>query len=67
MDLAIYDRWGNKVYSVQNIDIVNDEIGWNGIFNGKVAEVGVYVYKATVRRFADEFEIELIGDFLLLK
>ena len=66
IDLAIFDRWGNKVYTVQNINVANNEIGWDGIFNGKEAEVGVYVYKAIVRRFVDDLEIELIGDFLLV-
>ncbi len=66
MDLAIFDRWGNEVYAALKLNIKDDEIGWDGKVNGKTAQVGVYVYKAIVRRFADELEIELLGDFLLV-
>lgn len=42
----IFDRWGNEVYSSGNI-----EAGWNGLYAGREAAAGVYVYhlKASCR------------------
>ncbi|WP_118972837.1 DUF7948 domain-containing protein [Taibaiella koreensis] len=38
-EFAVYNRWGNKVYSSSNI-----EEGWDGTFNGQPQPMGVYVY-----------------------
>jgi gliding motility-associated-like protein len=39
MYLAIYNRWGQKVFET------NDKSkGWNGYYNGKPAPPGVYDY-----------------------
>ncbi|CAN5446741.1 hypothetical protein BH09BAC1_BH09BAC1_01920 [soil metagenome] len=35
----IFDRWGNMVYESDNIDE-----GWNGIYNGRPLDSGVFVY-----------------------
>ncbi|MGB0839904.1 MAG: gliding motility-associated C-terminal domain-containing protein [Chitinophagales bacterium] len=44
----VYDRWGNLVYEAQNF--VADENGawWDGTVQNRPAELGVYVYRATV-------------------
>ena len=47
--VAIYDRWGNLVYSAKDQDPDSYQ-GWDGTFGGDPVEVGVYVYM---------FEIEL--------
>jgi gliding motility-associated-like protein len=39
MNLAIYDRWGNKVFETENI---ND--GWDGFYKGQPAPVESYGY-----------------------
>ena len=68
LDLSIYDRWGNQVFNLENISVSESEdIGWDGTFNGKDSIEGVYVYKANVRRFVDNTEIELLGDFMLVR
>ena len=66
LDLHIFDRWGNELFAAQKLNLAEANAGWDGFVNGKIAEVGVYVYKAIARRFADELEIELLGDFLLV-
>lgn len=38
-EFAVYDRWGEKVYST---DVITD--GWNGNFKGHEEPVGVYVW-----------------------
>jgi gliding motility-associated-like protein len=43
MSLSIYDRWGERVFFSEDI-----EITWDGTFRGKPAENGVYVYKLII-------------------
>ena len=42
--LAIYDRWGQKMYEAQG----DSTLSWDGTYKGKVMEVNVFVYYATV-------------------
>ena len=35
----VFDRWGNLVYESNDISE-----GWNGIYNGKLLDPGVFVY-----------------------
>lgn len=44
--MSIYDRWGNLVYSTQDITK-----GWNGSIqnNGEICQMDVYVYNITLR------------------
>lgn len=42
-DLKIFDRWGNKVVST-----VEPKYVWDGTYNGKNVEAGVYVYSVEV-------------------
>lgn len=51
-ELAIYDRWGNLVFSAGPINPADPREFWNGQVNGKVAETGVYLWQT---------EIELIN------
>jgi gliding motility-associated-like protein len=39
MQFEIFDRWGNKVF-----ETTDQNIPWNGLFNGKAANTGSYVY-----------------------
>lgn len=43
-DLSIYDRWGNLVFKQNDIVLNDKSFGWDGYYNGKVAELGVYTY-----------------------
>ena len=44
--VAIYNRWGDKVYDVENYDSTNPDKRFNGISNqGKELPSGVYFYK----------------------
>jgi gliding motility-associated-like protein len=55
--LKIFNRWGNEVYSTNNMDT-----GWNGVVsNGQKSEPGTYFYVLKV----DEFEYK--GSVLLLE
>ncbi len=63
--LNIYNRWGELVYSVQNIKDGNTDpnAGWDGEFNGKKVLPGVYVFYAEIEysgsNGVDKFKGEL--------
>ncbi len=59
--LEVYDRWGNKVYKGQDLNINDLTEGWQGDFNGKKVVSGVYVWLAVVQ-FIDDVELTLSGD-----
>ena len=40
----IYDRWGNLVYDKADIDPLTFTDWWDGSYNGRTVEQGVYVY-----------------------
>ena len=44
LDFRIYDRWGNKVY-----DNEQNDIGWDGLVNGKEAPTDVYIFIMTTQ------------------
>ena len=47
-EFTIFDRWGNKVYAIQNIAPSDISTGWDGRFNGNPAISGVYSWTAKV-------------------
>jgi 3D (Asp-Asp-Asp) domain-containing protein len=66
--LAVYDRWGDKVYEHQNIHINDEREGWDGTMNnaGTPMETGVYIYFAEVQLVNGE-TMKLSGDVVLVK
>ena len=46
--LSVYDRWGNLIFEKSNFPPNDINLGWNGTFNGRPVEQGVYVYLAEV-------------------
>ena len=40
IQMQIFDKWGSLVF-----EILDTEIGWDGTFNGKPVNTGVYVYR----------------------
>ena len=47
-DFSVYNRWGQKVFQVENAEANDPRYGWNGRLNGKLAEAGAYVYFVTI-------------------
>lgn len=41
---TIFNRWGKRVFGVNNVSGNNPANGWNGTWKGTPAEVGVYYY-----------------------
>jgi hypothetical protein len=46
--LRIFDRWGNKMYSKENLTLNNPQEGWDGIYNGRKVTDGVYTWIAEI-------------------
>ena len=67
--LRVYDRWGELIYSEDNVPY--DErtgrstVGWDGMFNGELMNPGVYVYHFQVEFLGGAVE-DYFGDVTLL-
>ena len=61
LDLAIYDRWGEKVFESYDPDQ-----GWDGTFRGQKDDPGVYVYVLLVT-FDDNFSYNTKGSISLIR
>lgn len=59
--LMIFDRWGLMVFDTKDVDK-----GWDGYYNGKLCQQGVYVWKVHAV-FEDGNEVVKTGDVTLLK
>ena len=44
----IYDRWGQQVFRVHDGTPGDPAFGWNGLYGGKPAPAGVYVYEVVM-------------------
>jgi len=65
LSFAIFDRWGNRVF--EKADFLPDPAGtdgWDGTFDGRRLDPGVYVYYAKAL-FIDGKEIEYSGSVTL--
>lgn len=61
VELYVYNRWGNRVFGEKSAAPL-----WNGTFEGKEAEVGVYVYFGTVELINGE-RIDFKGNVTLVR
>jgi len=61
MDLKIYNRWGQMVF-----ETTNQDVGWDGTFNGEPQPMDAYAYVLNVT-FIDGSEKVLKGSITLLR
>jgi len=64
--LKIFSRWGEVLYSIDNIQANDYSVGWNGDFKGERMSPGVYVYLMEVV-FVDGQTRLFKGDVTLMK
>jgi hypothetical protein len=64
--LEVYDRWGNKIYKGENLPKNDNSFGWDGTFNGKQVEQGVYTWIAKIR-YVDDMVESKRGDVTLVR
>lgn len=64
--IKIYDRWGNEVYSTEEIIVDGEHSLWDGTFAGRHVETGVYIYMV---QYLDELGISHVvsGDLTLIR
>lgn len=60
--MTIYNRWGENIYSTTAID----GRGWDGKFNGKLQNMGVYVYTIDVQ-FSNAVKKSYQGNVTLVR
>lgn len=65
-NFAIFNRWGQKVFQVQDVLPGKPAFGWNGILNGEPAPAGLYIYMVTMT-FKDGTKQEMKGTLLLMR
>lgn len=65
LSCTIYNRWGELVYEASNYSPLDATKGWNGMFRGKKASIGVYVYIFRVSRQGVAWTLS--GDVTLLR
>lgn len=63
---SIYDRWGNFVYGVEDVEPDDLSMRWYGDFNGRPAKEGVYAYIVNYLTLAGEAK-SLSGDVTLIR
>ncbi|MCW3122169.1 MAG: surface protein [Flavipsychrobacter sp.] len=63
----VYNRWGERVYQIENISPNDPAAGWDGTYKGKVLEPDVFVYvvKATCALGGEKFVYK--GDVSLVR
>lgn len=59
----IYNRWGQLVYKSAN----NNQDGWDGTYEGKDADIGVYYYRVTYVDAMTNETLVSTGDVTLLR
>ncbi len=59
-EMHIFDRWGGNVFYSNDLNI-----GWDGTYDGKKAELGVYVYQIVFSAFGKKEFLE--GDVVVIR
>ncbi|MCB0625357.1 MAG: gliding motility-associated C-terminal domain-containing protein, partial [Saprospiraceae bacterium] len=65
-ELAIFDRWGNKVFVGKDLAPNDPGLGWDGTFQQKPLDPQVFVWLATVS-FVDGTREVYKGDLVLVR
>jgi gliding motility-associated-like protein len=65
-EFSIYDRWGDLMFGVSNVDPKTETIAWDGTFAGQELNAAVYSYVMKLRLITGREEIKT-GDITLLR
>jgi gliding motility-associated-like protein len=64
--LKVYDRWGEEVFRGQNLNVNEEILGWDGTFNGKKLNPGVFIWQSEIE-FIDGVILFFKGDVTLVR
>lgn len=65
-NFSTFNRWGQKIFQVQDVMPADPAFGWNGYIKGTPAVAGTYVYSVTMV-FKDGTQQELHGTTMLMR
>jgi len=66
-NLSVYDRWGNRVFHVENADPTDVASQWDGTnATGDPLEQGVYIYAGEIEFLSGEIR-KFVGDVTLVR
>ena len=65
-NFSIYDRWGERLFHLDKVNINREEEGWDGMHKNKIMNPGVFVYHLEVEFFDGHVEFKE-GDLTLLR
>ncbi len=66
LSLAVYDRWGGRVFLAEDRDPEDALAAWDGTLPGRDPNLGVYVYVVEVRLFTGEV-VKEAGEVMVLR
>ncbi len=66
LQFRVFDRWGEQVFLIENVNTNDPQYGWDGTLNGVELSSGVYAWFAEVL-FIDGHVERIKGDVSLLK
>jgi len=66
VSMHIYDRWGELIYTAENLSATDPSKGWDGLYNGEPVNQGVYVYVVEVMLEANVKQ-QLQGNITLIR
>ncbi|MBK9982915.1 MAG: gliding motility-associated C-terminal domain-containing protein [Saprospiraceae bacterium] len=61
-NLSIYDRWGGLLYNKENLTTNQSQGGWNGYFDNRAVQSGVYIYRIVL----EGYDQPIIGTITVL-
>ncbi len=65
LEMIIYDRWGNKVFTENDAQLILTR-GWDGTRSGTRVVSGVYVYSVFIEK-EDGTTVQLFGDLTVVR
>lgn len=64
--LSVYDRWGNRIFHVEDADPNDPSSKWFGTLNGNPVEQGVYIYAGEIEFLSGEIR-QFVGDITIVR
>jgi gliding motility-associated-like protein len=65
-NMKVFDRWGDLVFLSPKVYPAREDASWDGLFNGRQAPIGVYIFFAEVLYIDGHTEI-VKGDVTLIR
>lgn len=66
LEFRIFNRWGGMVYAQENFHPLDNDLGWDGKYNGQLLNPDVFVYFAKLKR-VDGTILHLSGEVNLVR